>query len=115
MSDTSITDILAQLSIAIGQAGAEVNQESAEDAEKFLKAFPYNAFSSPEICVDPQEAVSFDWYLAKDRVFSLSFEPGSKLACAWLQGSDSGHFLEAFDGVTIPPKVTECLNRLYRH
>jgi len=75
-------------------------------AEKFLRALP-NAIPLPEFSIDPDGSVSLDWIEARNQIFSLSVGANSRLAFAWLDGTDKGHAVARFDGQQIPERVID--------
>lgn len=74
------------------------------NAENFLRALPYGT-ALPEIAPEPDGAISLDWIQSRHRMFTLSIGPSNRLAYAWLDGTDKGHGVARFDGLTVPPRV----------
>lgn len=80
-------------------------------AESVLRALP-DEFPTPEFALEPDGAIEMDWAAGRYRLFSLSVGPGSRLAYAWLDGSDKGHGVERFDGITLPTRIHDGIKTL---
>jgi len=97
---------------AISQLMALAAEDQAADpiavlvAEKFLRALP-NAIPLPEFSIDPDGSISLDWIKTRNQIFSLSIGANSRVAFAWLDGTDKGHAVARFDGQRIPERVIE--------
>lgn len=72
----------------------------------FLCALP-DRCPLPEITLEPDGAISLDWIQSRDRLFSVSVGQSSRLAFAWVDGVDSGHGVECFDGRNIPLRILQ--------
>lgn len=70
----------------------------------FIRALP-NDVPLPEFAPEPDGNISLDWIQSRNRFFTLSVGPGSRLAYAWLDGTDKGHGVAQFDGQTIPSRI----------
>ena len=96
--------------ITMEQAWMPVDQVSGTDAvmlaERFLRALPYR-IPLPELAVEPDGSISLDWIRSRTRLFSVSVGRASRLAFAWLDGSDTGHGVARFDGQNVPPRILE--------
>lgn len=73
-------------------------------AESFLRALPPE-IPMPELAVEPDGSITFDWIQSKNRMFSLSVSGRDSLSYAWLDGSDKGYAVTAFDRQTIPERI----------
>ncbi len=97
---------------AISQLMALAAEEQTADpvalrvAEKFIRALP-NTIPIPEFAIDPDGSISLDWIENRNRVFSLSVGANSRVAFAWLDGTDKGHAVARFDGQQIPERVVK--------
>ncbi len=89
-----------------GSGGAAIDPVAVMLAERFLRALPYR-IPLPELAVEPDGSISLDWIRSRNRLFSVSVGRGSRLAFAWLDGSDTGHGVARFDGQSVPPRVLE--------
>lgn len=96
-------------------AGAEpVDRFAAFRAIEFIRALP-PAVPLPEIAPEPDGSISLDWIRSRNALFSLTVVAGSRLAYAWLDGSDRGHAVVRFDGETIPARILEGVDAVMRH
>lgn len=75
-------------------------------AVEFVRLLP-DDLPLPDVAVDPDGSVSFDWIHSPTRVFSLSIARSSRLSYAWLDGADKGHGVSQFDGTYLSPKVLQ--------
>ena len=73
-------------------------------AERFLRALPVG-ISLPEFSIEPDGSISLDWMESPDQRFSVSVGRNNRFACAWLDGTNQGHFVENFDGSRIPDRI----------
>jgi hypothetical protein len=89
-----------------GSNAVAINRNAVFNAQKFVRALPAG-FPVPEFAAEPDGSVTLDWIESRNRIFSISISAGSKLACAWLDGSESGHGVAQFDGEKIPVRVLE--------
>jgi len=83
-------------------------------AEAFVRALP-DDIPLPEVSVEPDGAVAFDWMPLPSKTFTLSVNEGNRLAYAWIDGTDRGHAAVKFEGVEIPSRVLTDLERLISH
>jgi hypothetical protein len=94
---------------AIGiQAAAVLN------VQDIVRALPAG-IRMPEFSPEPDGSISLDWIEARTRIFSVSVGAGSRLAFAWLDGSDSGHGVARFDGERIPARILEGICGIISH
>lgn len=68
----------------------------------------------PEFGEDPDAELSLDWIRSRHRLVSVSVGAYGQLSMAWLDGTNSGHAVVDFDGVTVPPLLLEQLSYLWR-
>jgi hypothetical protein len=80
---------------------SEIDAIAVRNAEDFIRALPYG-FPMPEAAVDPDGAISLDWILSRDRIFSLSIASSNRFSLAWIDGTERGHAVVVFDGVNLP-------------
>ena len=71
---------------------------------RIVRALP-DYLPLPEFTPEPDGSISLDWIMSRSRVFSLSAGRNSRLAYAWLDGSDKGQGVAYFDGEVVPPMV----------
>lgn len=79
-------------------------------ARRFLDSLP-KWLSVPEISVDPDGEISFDWYSEPNNVFSVSVSETGKLSYAGTFGLSKVHGIEYF-GDEIPQSILIYLPRL---
>ncbi len=87
-----------------GEDALAVTPEALQRATEFIRAMP-EGMTLPEISAAPDGSIVFDWALSKHRLFALSIGQTNRLAYAWLDGTDKGHGVTRFDGVTLPSRV----------
>lgn len=81
-----------------------VNPNAIFVADKFIRALP-DGIALPEIAVEPDGSISLDWIQSRKQLFSLSVGNSNRLAYAWLDGTNSGHGVDRFDGNIIPLRI----------
>ena len=95
--------------------GAEaVTVAALARAEAFVRALPEDILL-PEVSVEPDGAIAFDWMPHPSKTFTLSVNAGNRLAFAWIDGTDRGHAAVKFNDGKIPSRVLTELERLTRH
>lgn len=97
-----------------GDTAAPIDQAAIDTAVKFIRALPRDV-PLPEFAPEPDGSISLDWIRSRNRLFSLSVGSTSRLAYAWLDGSDRGHGVAQFDGQRIPPRVIEGIFGVMNH
>jgi hypothetical protein len=73
-----------------GQSAAAIDPIAVLWAERFVRALP-DGIPLPEFVPEPDGAISLDWILSRNRLFSLSVGRSNRLAFAWLDGADQGY------------------------
>lgn len=63
---------------------------AAQYAKVFLFEFYPDKWELPEIAVDPDGSISFDWMPSKHRSFSMSFSAEGSIVYAWMLGDERG-------------------------
>jgi hypothetical protein len=82
-------------------------------AERFLRALPQGV-ALPEFSVEPDGSISLDWMESRNRLFSISVGQNDRFACAWLDGTNKGHFVEKFDGQKIPKRIIDGITAIVK-
>lgn len=95
-----------------GYEAQPVCEESAGFALSFLRSLPPNLPSTPDISADPDGEVSFEWYLARSRVFSVSVGKGGRLSYAGLFGAGRVHGTEYWLD-ELPKAILQQMGRLF--
>lgn len=93
-----------------GYFGLPVSFETYLKAKQFIESFP-TALHAPEVSVDPDGEISFEWYQAPRKVFSVSVGPNNELTYAGLFGASKTHGIETFHD-EIPRVVLENVQRV---
>jgi hypothetical protein len=94
-----------------GEEAEPILEIAAELAADFIRALPEH-LPLPEFAPEPDGSISLDWIQSRHRLFSLSVGASSRLAYAWLDGTDRGHAVARFDGETVPPGIIEGIKRV---
>ncbi|MBA2526958.1 MAG: hypothetical protein H0V18_14425 [Pyrinomonadaceae bacterium] len=94
-----------------GQEAEPISEVAAALAADFIRALPKHV-PLPELAPEPDGSISLDWIRSRHRLFSLSVGASSRLAYAWLDGTDRGHAVARFDGETVPPGIIEGIKRV---
>jgi hypothetical protein len=94
-----------------GNDALSLSPISLQNAELFLRALP-DDLPLPECAPDPDGSITFDWTESRYRRLSVSVGSCNRLAYAWLDGADSGHAVERFDGVTIPRRLLSAIESI---
>jgi hypothetical protein len=94
-----------------GYGAKPINAMSYYYAHRFLESLS-PSLPSPEVGVDPDGEVSFEWYRKPRQVFSISVAPNGDLNYAGLFGRNKVHGTESFDDET-PKVILDNLRRLF--
>jgi hypothetical protein len=90
--------------------GARAAQRNAvTNAYKVIDSFPSN-LPMPEVSVEPDGEISFDWFAAPRKQFSISIGSNNVLSYAGLFGSGKVSGSERFEG-GIPPILLQYIKR----
>jgi hypothetical protein len=85
-------------------------QQSIFNAWEFIDVLPSDV-STPEVSVDPDGEISFDWFAAPRRQFSISIGTKGVLSYAGLFGSDKVSGSERFRG-PLPRTLLDHIKRV---
>jgi hypothetical protein len=111
----------AELRAACGQARAAgwdgegslpVTQAAFETARAFLTPLLVS-FPDPEVGVDSDGEISFDWVFGPGRALTLSIAGSGRISYAWMNGPRRGRGTEWFDG-RVPRTIALALAELAR-
>lgn len=97
-----------------GDGARPLDLRAAEKAAAFIRALSSDV-PLPEPAPEPDGSISLDWIRSRNRLFSVSVSASSRLAYAWLDGSDRGHGVARFDGERIPDRVLEGIKGVVGH
>ena len=95
-----------------GYGAAPATPETLEYAARFLQTIPSN-LPMPEISIEPDGEISFEWYDAPRWVYSVSIGPRGTLTYAGLFGRNKAHGVEQLVD-EIPPTILRQLGRHLR-
>jgi len=87
-----------------GDDALAIHADVVQRTSAFIRAIP-EATPLPEISPAPDGSIVLDWATSKHRVFTVGIGESDRLAYAWLDGTDKGHGVARFDGVTVPSRV----------
>jgi len=93
-----------------GYGADAVHPNAVINAYTFIDAFPSN-IPMPEVAVDPDGEISFDWFSAPRRQFSISVGANNVLSYAGLFGRDKVAGSERFQG-TVPRVFVDYIKRV---
>lgn len=83
--------------------------------EAFIRALP-DRLPLPEVSVDPDGGLSFDWVPGKSKTFTVSVNEGDRISYAWIDGSDRGHAaVKADAGGRLPDRLVAEIERIAGH
>ena len=93
-----------------GYGASAVAPETAAQARAFADAIPSH-LPAPEIGVEPDGAITFEWYRTPRQMLSVSVDSSGALHYAALIGTDAIAGTETFHG-TMPRKLIDLIARL---
>ncbi len=94
-----------------GFGAQPINLESFSEAERFIQALP-TLVPKPELNLDPDGEISFEWYIEPRKVFSVSIGKRNEITFAGLFGPNKTYGREYF-GDEIPKTVFDNIDRLF--
>lgn len=97
-----------------GDAANPIDRRAVFNAQAFIRALPERV-PLPEFAPEPDGAISLDWISSRSRLFSLSINSSNRLACAWLDGTDCGHFVVRRVEGRIPQRILEGITAIMNH
>jgi len=97
-----------------GNAAFAIDSDVLQNAEDLVRSLPYG-IPAPECAPEPDGSISLDWIQSRKRMFSLSIGSNNRLAYAWLDGTDKGHGVACFDGLSIPARVLSEIHHTLGH
>ncbi len=92
-----------------------VNSLSLIQAINFANHFNFTNFNLPEVLIEPDGSIAFEWESQNgDRCLILSFPGKSIIYCASIFSSDGEyHGKEVFNGESTPSMIDVFLNRVF--
>jgi len=94
-----------------GYGAKAIDDESYKNAFNFALSLPTN-LPIPEIYVEPDGEVAFEWYEGKRKVFSISIGSKNHLVYAGLFGASKTYGVEYFYD-DVPEIILSNIHRLY--
>lgn len=94
-----------------GYDAKAINDDSYKNAWQFALSLPPN-LPTPEIYVEPDGEVVFEWYEDKRKVFSISIGPKNRFSYAGLYGANNTYGVEYFYD-DVPDVILNNIYRLY--
>lgn len=92
--------------------GATLTAEMLEISKRFLLAWP-KTLPAPELALDRDGEVTFDWSASHRRMFSVSLRSDGRVSYAGrLSARRTIHGTEAFDD-SVPKQIVEAVKQLY--
>ena len=76
-----------------GRKAKAITKEVLWNAKTFLESFPWGS-ESPEIGVEPDGAISLEWYRSPSRIVSISINPGGGVYYAAIIGAKRRHGID---------------------
>ena len=96
-----------------GYGAKRIDRKSCEESLRFLDMLP-STVPAPEVTVEPDGMVAFEWYEESRWVFSVSFETNGAMVYAGLFGKSKTHGTEYF-GEEVPQTILDNIRRVYSH
>lgn len=94
------------------EAGVTLDVETLELGKRFLLAWP-KTLPVPELALDRDGEVTFDWSAPHRRMFSVSLRSDGRVSFAGRLGARrTVHGTEAFDD-SVPEQIVESVKQLY--
>ena len=87
-----------------GSGASAADEQALLFAQNFIRALP-DDLPLPEFATEPDGSISLDWILERSRIFSVSIGASSRLAYAWIDGTDRGHAVVSFGGQHLPARL----------
>jgi hypothetical protein len=97
-----------------GAGASPISAAAISSAEQFIRVLSGDV-PLPEVCGDPDGAVSLDWIFSSNRIFSVSLSAGNRLAYAWTDGVERGHGVAVFSGTATPAVILAVLRNTIHH
>jgi len=87
-----------------GEEARAIDPAALDRAIDFIRALP-EGVPQPEFAIEPDGEISLDWMPSRHKVLSISIGATDRLACAWIDGANRGHFVERFVGGRVPSRI----------
>lgn len=97
-----------------GYGSSAANATAVANAESFIRVLP-DHLVMPDLSVDPDGDISFDWIPDRTKTFTLSVSGSNRLAYAWIDGTDRGHAVAKFENGVVPARVLAEIESITNH
>lgn len=94
-----------------GYGAVPIDKESYHESLRFIQDLP-KSLPSPEVTIEPDGEIAFEWSNNKRRIFSVSIGRNGELTYAGLYGYNKAHGTEFF-GDELPKIILEGILRVY--
>ena len=92
--------------------GAEaVSKSAVEHSAHFIRRLPED-LPLPEISVEPDGEIAFDWSPTPTQTFSVSIGATDRMACAWVNGTEHGHAVASSNNGEISSRILQEIQRI---
>ena len=109
----TLNDLFKQCSVPgwDGYGAKPIDKESYYESLRFIQYLP-DFLPNPEVTIEPDGEIAFEWFNSKRRVFSVSVSRNGELAYAGLLGYNKTHGTEFF-GDELPKTILDNIQRVY--
>ena len=97
-----------------GYDAEPVSPDALERAEAFIRSLP-ESISMPEVSVEPDGDISFDWLPTTTKTFSVSVGTSDRFSYAWFDGTDRGHGVARSSNGEVPARILQEIHRITSH
>lgn len=88
-----------------------VSQSAVEHSAHFIRRLP-EELPLPEISVEPDGEIAFDWSPTPAQTFSVSIGATDRMPCAWVNGTEHGHAVAYSNNGEIPSRILQEIQRI---
>lgn len=106
-------DFLVALEPVIENEGVQVGSPSVKLSVDFFLTLPVD-IPVPDISVDPDGEIAFDWFGKQNWLFSVSFSDRNRYSYASLRGPNESSGTQWFDD-SVPMEVIQYIREVTRH
>ncbi|MDX2066122.1 MAG: hypothetical protein SFX74_10295 [Fimbriimonadaceae bacterium] len=96
---------------ALAESYVPVDSATIRAATEFLYALP-DDIPSPEIVVEDDGAMAFDWTFGRRHAISVSVYANNRIGYAWINESFSGHAMASFKAGVVPDSVLQQIREI---
>lgn len=96
-----------------GYGAKPIDPWAVQIGERIIRSLPED-FPVPELGAEPDGSLALEWIESRYRRLILSVDSSTRLAYAWIDGSDRGHTVSGFDGVRLPDRLLADIRLMMR-